>query len=250
MVKAFGLFFNFEPEEYDKKIQSMIANREKGYSCVIDANVLALSHDDMEYRKIINDATINTCDGSSIASMASRIHKRDYKVYNGPEVFEKYIEMGYRHVILGNTEERFGQMMDKLKSKGIKNDVFHVQVPFKSVEEFDYPSIAKEINALNPDMVWISLGAPKQEKFISRIMPYIDHGVLFGIGAAVNFYIGEINNSQTTVGGLRFIWFQRLFKEPKKQFARCWKYVKLLPVLKREEKLEITKNGIIEKSVW
>lgn len=250
MVKAFGLFFNFDSEEYDKKIQSLIANREKGYSCVIDANVLTMSHSDAEYRAIINNATINTCDGSSIASMASRIHKRKYMVYNGPEVFDKYIEMDYRHVILGNTEERFVTMMAKLKERGVRNEVFHIQVPFIKVEEFDYPAIAAEINVLNPDMIWVSLGAPKQEKFISRILPFIEHGVLFGIGAAVNFYIGEINNSKKTVGGLRFIWFERLFKEPKKQFSRCFRYIKLIPTLKREEKEAIKKHGIIEKSVW
>lgn len=247
MVKAFGLFFEFNPEEYDKKIQSLIANKEKGYSCVIDANVLAMSHENPKYRDIINAATINTCDGSSIASIVSRIHKRDYKVYNGPEIFEKYIELEYRQIVLGNTEERFAEMMDKLKFRGVKNEVYHLQLPFCKVENFDYPAIAEQINALNPDIVWVSLGAPKQEQFINNIMPYINRSVLFAIGAAVNFYIGQIKNSQKNVGGLRFIWFCRLFKEPKKQFFRCWRYIKLLPTLKKEEMVEIAKNGIVEQ---
>lgn len=242
MVKAFGVFFEFTPEDYDRKIQSLVVNKEKGYSCVIDANVLAMTQEDAAYRDIVNAAIINTCDGSSIASMASHIHKKDYKVYNGPEVFEKYIEMGYRQIILGNTEERFAVLMQKLDSKSIKNNVFHVQVPFRTVDEFDYPSIAKEINALVPDLIWISLGAPKQEKFMAKILPYLERGVMFGIGAAVNFYIGQINNSKKNIGGLRFIWFSRLFKEPKKQFSRCWRYVKILPLLWHEEKNSVAKK--------
>lgn len=247
MVKAFGVFFEFNPEEYDKKIQSLIATKEKGYSCVIDANVLAMAHEDADYRAIINGATINTCDGSSIASMASQIHNRKYMVYNGPEVFEKYIELGYRQVVLGNTAERFASMIEKIKERGVKNEIFHVQVPFKVVEDFDYPAIAEEINVLNPDIVWISLGAPKQEKFMVRLMPYLNQGVLFGIGAAVNFYIGQIKNSQMNVRGLRFIWFSRLLKEPKKQFSRCWRYFKLLPTLQKKERAEIKAHGIIER---
>lgn len=247
MVKAFGVFFEFNPEEYDRTIQNIIFNKQKGYSCVIDANVLAMSYKNVKYREIINAATINTCDGSSIASMASRIHNRVYKVYNGPEVFAKYIELGYRQVVLGNTEERFFKTLSILKERDVKNEVFHVQVPFRAVDDFDYPAIAEEINAFDPDIVWISLGAPKQELFINHIMPYINRGMLFGIGAAVNFYVGQINNSQKNVGGLRFIWFIRLFKEPKKQLSRCWRYVKLLPTLWKEEKTEIAKNGIIIK---
>lgn len=247
MVKAFGVYFEFNPEEYDRTIHQLIAEKKKGYSCVIDANVLAMSYGDDIYRGIINAATINTCDGSSIASMASRIHNKKYQVYNGPDVFEKYIEMNYRHVILGNTEERVTVMKQKLAEKGNNGNVFHVQVPFMAVEDFDYPNIADEINALNPDIIWISLGAPKQEKFMVNILPYMKQGVMFGIGAALNFYIGEINNSKNNVGGLRFIWFSRLFKEPKKQISRCWRYIKLLPKLYREEKNSVKINGIIYK---
>ncbi|MCS2525263.1 WecB/TagA/CpsF family glycosyltransferase [Bacteroides ovatus] len=67
------------------------------------------------------------------------------------------------------------------------------------VDQFDYPAIAKQINELHPDIVWVSLGAPKQETFIHNIFPCIEQGVLFGIGAAFNFYTGDLHNNKKEI---------------------------------------------------
>jgi hypothetical protein len=96
--------------------------------------------------------------------------------------------------------------------------------------------IAKRINELKPDIVWVSLGAPKQETFISKIFPYIEQGVLFGIGAAFNFYTGDLHNNKKEIGGLRFIWLERIFKEPKKQLTRVGGYLMMVPKMYFQEK--------------
>ena len=84
--------------------------------------------------------------------------------------------------------------------------------------------------------MWVSLGAPKQEKFIAKIFPYVEQGVLFGIGAAFNFYTGDLHNNKKEIGGLRFIWLERIFKEPKKQLKRVFGYLMTVPKMYIEEK--------------
>lgn len=152
--------------------------------------------------------------------MANSIYGTNYSAFNGPELFEYYIERPYKHVLLGNTQQKVDQIKAKVAEKGLNLDLTHVDVPFVSVDQFDYPAIARQINELKPDIVWVSLGAPKQETFISNIFPYIEQGVLFGIGAAFNFYTGDLHNNKKEIGGLRFIWLERIFKEPKKQLKR------------------------------
>ena len=127
------------------------------------------------------------------------------------------------------------EIKSKVSEKGLDLDMTHVDVPFVPVEEFDYPAIAKQINNLKPDIVWVSLGAPKQETFISNIFPFIEQGVLFGIGAAFNFYTGDLHNNKTEIGGVRLIWLERIFKEPKKQIKRMINYLFIMPRLFREE---------------
>ena len=242
-MEVFNIHIEFDSQVFRNTVEQHIREKKKAYVCVVDANVITIAQKELKYREIVKNATINTCDGSSIAKMVNSIYGTKYSAYNGPELFEYYIERPYRHVLVGNTKAKVDQIKAFVKQKGIDVDLQHVDVPFVSVEEFDYQAIAKQINDLKPDIVWVSLGAPKQETFISNIFPYIEQGVLFGIGAAFNFYTGDLHNNKKEVGGLRFIWLERIFKEPKKQIRRTWDYLTIMPKLYREEKKKV-KYGV------
>lgn len=241
-MNVFNIHIEFNPEVFRKTVEDYIIQKQKAYVCVVDANVIATAQKDPDYRAIVNNANINTCDGSSIALMVNKIYGTDFHAYSGPDLFKHYIELPYRHVLVGNTKEKVRQIEAKVAEKGLKLNMEHVDVPFLPVEEFDYPSIAEQINALEPDIVWVSLGAPKQEEFISKIFPYIKQGVLFGIGAAFNFYIGEIHNNKTEIGGLRFIWLERIFKQPKKQLRRVSTFLSVLPKMYFDELKRARRN--------
>lgn len=228
-MDIFNIHIEFNPHVLRATIEQHIAERKKAYVCVVDGNVITMAQKDLHYRKIVQQATINTCDGSSIAMMANKIYGTDYSAYSGPDIFEHYIEKPYKHILLGNTAKKVEQIKAKVKEKGLDLDMQHVDVPFVPVEEFDYEGIARQINDIKPDIVWVSLGAPKQEKFIANIFPYINQGVFFGIGAAFNFYTGDLHNNKKEVGGVRLIWLERIFKEPKKQWNRTWDYIFTIP---------------------
>jgi N-acetylglucosaminyldiphosphoundecaprenol N-acetyl-beta-D-mannosaminyltransferase len=239
MNKYFQIKLEFNQETIHKTIHHAVSENQKGYVCVVDGNVLAIAQKNQVYRTIINNSLVNTCDGSSIAWLAEKIYKKDFRALTGPEIFTKYIESPYKQILLGSTDNVVEKIKAKLKSKGIEDDhIQHIPVPFLSVDSFNYSEIAEEINKLNPDIIWVSLGAPKQEIFMSKILPFIDKGVMFGIGAAFNFYIGEINSPKAHIGTLKFIWISRLLKEPKKQLKRIIPYIKLLPKLWWNEKIK------------
>lgn len=235
-MNIFNIHIEFDSSFFCKTVEDYIIKKQKAYVCVVDANVITIAQKDLRYREIVKGANINTCDGSSIAKMASSIYGINYSAFNGPELFEYYIERPYKHVLLGNKASKVEQIKAKVVGKGLQVDLQHVDVPFVSVEDFDYPVIAKQINELKPDIVWVSLGAPKQEIFISNIFPYIEQGVLFGIGAAFNFYTGDLHNNKKEIGGLRFIWLERIFKEPKKQLNRVGKFLLMMPKMYFEER--------------
>ena len=235
-MEVFNINIEFEPQVFRNIVERYIQEQKKAYVCVVDANVITIAQKDMQYREIVKNATINTCDGSSIAKLVNSIYGTDYHAYNGPELFEYYIERPYKHVLVGNKASKVEQIKARVREKGLELDMTHVDVPFVAVEEFDYPAIAKQINELKPDIVWVSLGAPKQEKFIANIFPFIEQGVLFGIGAAFNFYTGDLHNNKKEIGGLRFIWLERIFKEPKKQLKRVCGYLMTVPKMYIEEK--------------
>lgn len=234
-MDVFNIHIEFDSQVFRDTVERHIQERKKAYVCVVDANVITIAQKDHKYREIVKNATINTCDGSSIAMMVNKIYGTDYHAYNGPELFEYYIERPYKHILVGNTAAKVEQIKAKVKEKGIDLDMTHVDVPFVPVDEFDYPTIAKQINEFKPDIVWVSLGAPKQEKFIANIFPYINQGILFGIGAAFNFYTGDLHNNKKEVGGLRLIWLERILKEPKKQWPRFRRTVSTFPLMFYQE---------------
>ena len=235
-MDVFNIKIEFKQQVFRDTVEQYIREKKKAYVCVVDANVITIAQKNLKYREIVKNATINTCDGSSIAKMVNNIYHTNYHSYNGPELFEDYIERPYKHLLIGNTAAKVEQIKAKVREKGINLDMQHVDVPFLPVDKFDYPAIAKQINNIKPDIIWVSLGAPKQEIFISRIFPYVKQGVLFGIGAAFNFYTGDLHNSKKEIGGLRFIWLERIFKEPKKQLKRVGSYLLTVPKMYWEEK--------------
>lgn len=235
-MNIFNIHLEFDPMKFQQTIENQIARKEKAYVCVVDMNVIAVAQKDLNYQKIVREATINTCDGSSLAMMANRIYGTNFHAYNGPDVFEHYIEKPYKHLLIGNTEVKVEQIKKIMEEKGICVDLTHLDVPFVPVDLFDYEGIAKQINEIQPEIIWVSLGAPKQEIFMSKILPYINSGVMFGIGAAFNFYTGDLHNNKRELGVLRLIWLERLFKEPKKQWSRVTRFLSVLPKMYREEK--------------
>lgn len=244
MQKYFNISLEFNHSLLRETIESTISNNEKGYVCIVDANVLTIAHKNENYCAVLNSSLINSCDGSSIAMIAGIVHKKNFRAWNGPDIFSYYIEKNYKQLLLGSNSDTTNEIKQILTNKGIQNtNIFELPLPFNSVEDFDYESIAKFINELGPNIIWVSLGAPKQELFMSKLLPYINKGVMFGIGAAFNFYIGKINLPKANIGSLKFIWISRIFSEPKKQLSRIIPYIGLMPKLYFQERSRIQKQN-------
>ena len=232
MQKYFSVALEFDHSRLREVIEDTITNNGKGYVCIVDANVLTIAQKNENYCNVLNQSIVNSCDGSSIAMLAGFAHKKKFRAWNGPDIFTYYIEKKYNQLLLGSTEETSNEIKDILKKNGI--DISHISVlplPFKSVDDFDYIEIAKIINDLSPDIIWVSLGAPKQELFMNILHPYLSRGVMLGIGAAFNFYIGKIAFPRVRIGSLKFIWVSRVFSEPIKQLSRILPYIMLIPRL-------------------
>lgn len=244
MKKYFNVKLEFNKEVVDKTIQSAIENKSKGYVCSIESNNLTIANLVPEFNKVVNNALVNICDGSNLAKILGFIHKKRFVSYIGADLFIKYVHMKkYRQYFLGNTDEVLGGLQENLSRIDPHiSDMSFKSLPFRSVEEFDYERIAEDINRDNPDIIWVSLGAPKQEYFMSRLLPYLNRGVMFGFGAIFNFNAGTVSRVQRAPAWMLFLnleWLYRAFEEPKKNMPRYWRFIKLLPLLIYKEKKSI-----------
>jgi N-acetylglucosaminyldiphosphoundecaprenol N-acetyl-beta-D-mannosaminyltransferase len=247
MEKYFKIQFEFDHQKLEKTIiDNSLKN--KGYCCFVDSNVLVESHmaNNNGILEVLNNSLVNSCDGSYIAILASLVYKRKFKPYNGPEFFDKFIYFNEKQCIIGNTDVVFEKIKSKVESVNGFSNLHYISLPFLTVDNFDYDAIAKEINSIRPRYIWVSLGAPKQEFFMYKLLPYIESGVMLGVGAALNYFSGEITDIPKWATKFNLIWLFRIITEPKKQIKRVLKILKYYPGIytaqKKELKLEYQKS--------
>lgn len=240
MKKYFNVFLEFDKEIVHSTIQNAVKNNHKGYVCAIESNNLSIANKDPYFNHVVNQALINVCDGSNIARFLSKLHHRHFTAYIGNDIFNYFIsQKSYTHCFLGNAESILLELKKQLSSLDPRiNHMFFKSLPFRKVEEFDYPKIAEKINQQNPDLIWISLGAPKQELFMYNLLPFLKRGIMFGVGAAFNYSTktGPVKRAPKWMLEAKLEWLYRAWEEPKKNIPRYWNFIKILPFLLYQER--------------
>ena len=244
MEKYFDIRYKFDVPSVHETIGEHIANGKTGYICVADGNILTMVHNDAEYRSVINDSIFSICDSSWVPKFVKWIYGYERKHYCGSDIFIDIVRSRkYRMIFLGTRQK----ILDALQQNLVKEnpdvaDMTFKELPFLPVEDFDYEQIARTIEQDKAEIIWIALGAPKQEIFMNRLKPHLKKGVMIAIGATFNFHSGLVNAPQrcpTWMRKLHLEFAHRIFEEPKKQIKRCWRILTTLPrILNKERKLK------------
>jgi N-acetylglucosaminyldiphosphoundecaprenol N-acetyl-beta-D-mannosaminyltransferase len=238
MQEFFNILLEFNRQKFDNDVKDAIKLGNKGYVCVVDGNVLTHSTNDLHYRDIINKAIVNSCDGSSIAMIARLIYKQNFTTYTGPEIFNSFVKLNYRQIFLGNTEDVLQKLCARFILEGIETDkMIFYPLPFLALDQFNYSEIGDYINQFQAQIIWVSLGAPKQELFVDKLLPFINKGILINVGAAFNLHIGtnKYKRAPLWIRKIHLEWLHRVIKEPMRIGSRAWNYAKILPGLIIEE---------------
>ena len=139
----------------------------------------------------------------------------------------------YRMFFMGTSQQTLSALKASLEKIDPQiADMTFYDLPYCTVDQFDYSDIANRIKADGAQIIWVALGAPKQEIFMSKLKPYLNRGVMIAVGAAFKFYSGldEKRAPDWMVEHhLEFVY--RIFSDPKKQLRRCTWIVITLPKL-------------------
>ena len=239
MEKYFNIRYEFDKAVVQERIAQMTEEQGTGYICVADANILQQVHNDLDYRKVVDGAMFSICDSSWVPVFLKWIYGIRREHYCGSMIFKDVIEMKrYRQFFMGTSTEVLTALKGNLaKIDPAVEDMMFYELPFCNVEDFDYPAIAEMVNRDNPDIIWVALGAPKQEIFMSKLQPYLHRGVQIAVGAAFKFYSGlEEKRAPEWMRRMHLEFLYRIYAEPKKQWARCKQIVCTLPRIFREER--------------
>ena len=96
--------------------------------------------------------------------------------------------------------------------------------PFRELEPEEAEEIAAELNAAEPDVIWVGLGVPLQEKWMAAMRERLDAPVLVGVGAAFDFHAGLKRQAPDSLQRLGLEWAFRLVQEPRRLWRRYLRY--------------------------
>lgn len=227
-----------EHAEVHRAISRQVAANEADYICVADGVILNIANRKPEYLKVINGGMFSICDSGYVPLYLKWIYGVRYEQYCGAQIFKDIVSsQKYRMMFMGTSQ----RTLDGLK-KNIREwnpdveDMTFWELPYRSVDEFDYEDIARRVEASGTDIIWVALGAPKQEIFMSKLKPYLKRGVMIAVGAVFKFYSGtdEKRAPLWMVKG-HMEWVYRIMCSPKKQLKRCSMIILTLPKLLVEE---------------
>lgn len=194
------------------------------YICAANVHTTVMASEDSEYKEIQNKSFMTLPDGKPLSIVGRKKGFKDMDRVTGPEFMEKILELsedkGWSHYFYGNTSKNLNMLIDtvknrypNLKIKGYESSVFR---PLTDAEKI---TLIDKINSVNPDFVWVGLGAPLQEEFCAELCNKTN-SIWVGVGGAFNVIAGVIPRAPEWMQKCCLEWFYRFLKEPKRLFKR------------------------------
>lgn len=246
MNTYFNIRYEFDRSRVHESIAERLTKSGSDYICVADGVILNIANRVKEYLEVVNGGMFSICDSSYVPLYIKRIYGENYEQYCGSEIFIDVVaSRKYRMIFLGTQQPILDGLKENLeKINPDIADMKFIELPFCKVKEFDYPAIAKMIEEDGADIVWVALGAPKQEFFMSMLKPHLNYGVMIAVGAAFKFFSGvESSRAPQWMVRNHLEFVHRLSQEPTKQFKRCFHIVRTLPgLLYKEWQISRVKN--------
>jgi len=209
-------------------IAGAIRDKRKGYICVTGVHGVMEAQSDENFRRILNDAFLCTPDGMPMVWIGKmRGHSEMRRVY-GPDLMLDVCAWsetsGAKHFFYGGADGVADLLAQKLKARFPKMEIAGTFTPpFRALNEMEIKNLQEKIFATRPDIFWVGLSTPKQEKFMAEFLSKLDTTLMIGVGAAFDFHSGRVKQAPRWMQRSGLEWFYRLCSEPRRLAKRYLK---------------------------
>jgi len=182
----------------------------------------------VELRRILLDAHLVLCDGTPVL-WASRLlgNPLPERVAGSdlvPLLIQATARKKYRLFLLGASEDSASRAVAKLHAQFPELIIAgHYSPPFNKLLEMDHEEIKRRISEAKPDLLLVSFGCPKQEKWISMHYRALGVPVAAGVGATIDFLAGQVKRAPAWMQRSGTEWIFRVAQEPRRLFRRYLK---------------------------
>jgi N-acetylglucosaminyldiphosphoundecaprenol N-acetyl-beta-D-mannosaminyltransferase len=207
-----------------ERICSWAEASESRYVCVAAVNNVVQALDDGDFRAIMNRADLVTPDGMPLVWGLRMLGVRDPSRVYGPvltdvlcaRAAEQAIGVGF----YGGTPEVLDALIANLLRLHPRLNVgYRYSPPFGPLDSLEDDAVVREIDRSGVRILFVGLGAPKQEQWMARQRPNI-HAVMVGVGAAFDFLANNKKQAPRWIQHLGLEWLFRLVHEPRRLWRR------------------------------
>ena len=209
-----------------EEVSTLLQKRDSKTIAVCNTNTLVRSYKDRELQNKINAFKIRVPDGFPVAKASNIIYKNEQKRVDGYNIFHRTLEKGLKnnltHYFFGSDE----LIIKKLKSELLKKYpnliiLGHTCPPYLNYEELVHDEFVNDLIEKKPDIVWVSLGFPKQEEFIDLLLKNNNLDSNFAaVGAVFEWSAGTKIKAPEILANIGLEWIFRLIQEPRRLFKR------------------------------
>jgi N-acetylglucosaminyldiphosphoundecaprenol N-acetyl-beta-D-mannosaminyltransferase len=200
-----------------------------GYVCLCTTHGLGEARRDPALRAIYNHSYLTTPDGMPLVWFGRRQGQKSLTRVYGPDLMMAVCDagrsLGLRHYFYGGQPGVAELLRDQLSARFPDLQVVGTLTPpFRPLTETEFAGLRADIAAQKPDIVWVGLSTPKQERFMAGAWEQLDAGLLIGVGAAFDFHSGRVAQAPRWMQRSGLEWLFRLGTEPRRLAKRYLVY--------------------------
>jgi N-acetylglucosaminyldiphosphoundecaprenol N-acetyl-beta-D-mannosaminyltransferase len=206
-------------------IEGWIAAKDRQYVCVSGIHGVMESQRDEELRAIHNAAGMVVPDGMPLVWLSRMQGFRQVERVYGPDLLlsccDRSLSRGYRHFFYGGgpgvPELLIGRLQARFPGLQVAGSY---SPPFRVLTPAEDRDVVDRINGVQPDIVWVGLSTPKQERWMAQHRGQLTAPVFVGVGAAFDFHAGLKRQAPRWMQRSGLEWMFRLLTEPRRLWRR------------------------------
>ncbi len=207
-------------------ISDYLKNENSKTVAICNANTLVRSYHNSDIQEKINSFDIKAPDGFPVAKASRFLYNNNQKRVDGYKVFHETIKNGIdsnlSHFFYGSSERVVALMIKNLKKEYPEINISGYECPpIKTYKELCEKEYVENMIEQDADVIWVSLGFPKQEEFILMLKDKFNiNSNIVGVGAVFEWVAETKIKAPEWIANLGFEWVFRLLQEPKRLFRR------------------------------
>lgn len=209
--------------QFVTEVIKLSGQEKSSYVCFANVHMLMEAHKDQDFRQVVNGANLVAPDGRPLSIFLRLFKKIKQERVCGMDIFPDLLsaaeQEGKSIYFYGTTDEVLRKIVDKVQREHPRLRIAgYYSPPFRELSDQEKAAIVTKLNKARPNLLFVALGCPKQEKWMAEHLGKVKSCML-GLGQAFHVYAGVEKRLPKWMRNLSLEWAYRLYLEP----GRLWK---------------------------